>query len=251
MKHQDNSIAIILSEAGLSPSEQQVYSAGTVELQSSAELIARTKLPRPTVMAALKHLRELGLCEVTRQDGRSFSYQMRPPNMLKPTIAGQIRKLAEVMTRLDEVSSGTDAVTVREANGQEAVQELLELALQCKSRSWRIIAPHNNALRFMSKDYTSYFKQVRRERQIVSETLWEAGRKGTELPLHDILMRKPRFLPPNIGSDIPSLLLAFDDSLLAITGTTQPAAVLVQNPAIVSTFALVFDIAWQSCRESN
>jgi len=241
-----------LHDAGLSRSEQQVYLAGREQDRaSSQQLIAATKLPRPTVMAALKRLREFGLCDTTRQDGRTFLYQMSPPNMLKPTIAHQIRALTDMMTQLDELSVQSEAVTVKEAKGQPAVQELLELALRCKGRHWRIIAPHGNALRYMSQDYIAYFKQVRQERQIVSETLWEAGRKGAKLPLHDILMRKPRFLPPSIGNEIPSLLLVFDDSLLAITGTTEPAAVLVQNAAIVTAFAMVFDVAWQSCREKS
>ena len=129
------------------------------------------------------------------------------------------------------------------------VQDMLELALRCKNRTWQIISPYDNALRHMPKEYIEYFKRVRTERQIVSQTLWESEQKGWGESLQDVLMRKPRRIPKNIAKTIPSLMIAFDDKLLSIEGTTKPSAVLLSGSASVGTFNIIFELAWRSCRE--
>jgi len=250
MKLLDISTQSLLAEAGLSQSERTVY-AVTLEAGPipSKEIIAKTRMPRPTVMAALQTLKDVGLCEYLPRDGRSFTYRMMPPAALKQHLGTRIRQLDSVVERLDQLNiDDPAALETEEAHGQEAVQELLELALRCKNRHWYIIAPHANALRFMPKSYTDYFKKVRRERQIVSQTLWEEGNKTENLPMHDILMRKPRHVPTSIGKNIPSLLLAFDDCVLIIDGTHNPSAALIRNQPAVQTFGILFEMAWRSVK---
>lgn len=252
MNQLDNLRQKILAEAGLSHSEQEVYLAGLqTEGQTSAELVIKTRLPRPTVLAALKELRGKGVCDVHRRDGRSFLYVMQPPQLLKAQLGKQIRYLDGLMDQLDHIElAAHEALSVRSSEGQAALEELLELALRCKSRRWQIIAPRNNAIAFMPADYIKYFKQVREQRQIQSQTLWEPTSKGADLGIKDVLMRKPRYIPKNIGQKIPSLMLAYDDMLLAVDGTTHPSTVLFQNKAVVATFQLLFEMAWRSSRNS-
>jgi len=245
----DNSIDTILAEAGLSLSERHVYLAGNQTGMTSAELITRLKMPRPTLMAALKTLRDVGLCQTRRRDGRSLYYAMQPPRALKPYLAERARSIDVVLDQLDSVDLAAPTnIGVTEVSGQAGVIDLLELALRCKSRHWQIIAPKDNAIAHLPKDYIAYFKKTRSERQIVSESLWEARVAGKKVSLNDVLMRKPRYVPTDIGKQIPSVMLAFDDSLLVIEGTTQPSAVLLQSPAIVETFQLIFAMAWRSVR---
>ncbi len=251
MKIRDNSISTVLGEAGLSHSERQVYIAGAQRISvTSRELIQFLNLPRPTVMAALKTLTDNGLCDTHRLDGRTFSYHMQPLAMLKASVGKRMRQLDELMDRLDglQIEKGR-ATAVQESVGQEAVQDMLELALRCKSRKWQIIAPHANALSFMPEQYKSYFKRVRRERQIESQSLWELSSKK-EIPLRDVLMRKPRYVPDDLSESIPSLMLAFDDCLLIIDmdKTMSPSAVLLQNKAITETFQIIFEMAWRSVK---
>lgn len=248
----DNQLSNLLAEAGLNQSEQHVYLSGSQTTgKSSAELIKLTKMPRPTVMAALKTLRAYGLCQTHKRDGRSFIYVMQPPQVLKEYLGAQSRQIDKLMDSLDSLPAGNShaSIVIREANGQQEVQDMLELALRCKIRQWQIIAPHANALRFMPKDYTAYFKRVRQEREIVSQTLWEPATKGQKVPLRDVLMRKPRYVPSDIGKNIPSIMLAFDDMLLIIDGTTNPTAALIQNPSITATFKLIFEMAWRSAKD--
>lgn len=247
----DNKIFKLLKQAGLNKSEITVY---TVGLQTgrigSAALVQETGLRRVTVQLALKNLIHLGACKATPQDGRSLLYEMLPPQSLKAYLGDKIQAITATMEELDRITIDTDSsyIQTQEANGQEAVQKLLEVALQCKRREWRIIAPRKNALAYMSTDYIRYFKQTRKARQITSKTLWEAEFKDTDINLRDLLMRKPRFIPEKQGK-IPSMLIAFDEALLSIEGTKQPSAVLLYASNTVQTFNLLFDIAWQACRE--
>jgi len=239
-----------LDKLGLSQSEKQVYMTGLEAGElSSGELIKQTKMPKPTVMSALNSLRDYGLCQDKQRDGRSFIYQMQPLTAARTVIGSKIRELDELSQSLDQFTqSVTDQISVKEAHNQTEVQDLLELALRCQSRSWQIIAPRDNALTYMPKSYVTYFKNTRRQRQIESQTLWDEQWKGKPISLNDVLMRKPRYVPKSLGKNIPCLLLAFDDMVLAIEGTTEPTAVLVQSRAVTGTFKLIFELAWRSLK---
>ena len=247
MKYIDN---ILLSNLGLTAGEQKVYIAGLANgTCSSAQLIEACKLPRPSVLAALKALTDYGVCVSSRRDGRSLLYTMLPPKHLAGFIGKKVRQLDALAEQLDTAAVvPTNTSYFREVSGQEAVQDMLELALRCKNRHWQIIAPRKNALSFMPKDYTTYFKKVRTERQIVSQSLWEQN-SAQELFLKDVLMRKPRYVPNEIATKIPTLQLAFDDCLLIISLDAEskvPHAMLLQSDVVVTTYKIIFEMAWRS-----
>jgi hypothetical protein len=239
---------------GLTKSDQKVYVVGREHgVVSSAQLVSLCRLPRPTVMAALQHLVALGVCVRTKKDGRSMLYEMLPPTFFKGVIGSRIRELDMLSDALDAVAIPPKIKThTKEAYGWEEVQDLIELALRCKSRTWHIIAPQQNALSHMPKEYVAYFKKVRQERQIESQSLWEEA-SMKELHLKDILMRKPRYVPKDIAPHIPTLQLAFDDSVLIIelaSASAQPYALLIQNAAVTNTFRIVFEMAWRSAKKN-
>lgn len=241
-----------LDKLGLSDSERRVYMAGLEAGEvSSQELIKQTKMPKPTVMSALDSLRDFKLCRVKQRDGRSFIYLMQPPSAAKAYIGGKVRELDELSQSLETISDSLKSdrsLVVKEANGQAEVQELLEYALRCRSKNWQIIAPRDNALAYMPKSYVEYFKATRKQKQIESQTIWDEKWLGKQVSLSDVLMRKPRYVPKTMAKHIPSLLLTFDDMILAIEGTTDPTAILVQSQAITDTFKLVFELAWRSLK---
>lgn len=252
MKVSDNHIHVLLGQAGLSQSERDVYLAGIgLGETTSAKIIKTTGMPRPTVLAALRVLADNELCETKQLDGRSYSYAMLPIANLKSIIGRKIRQLDEVMNQLDNVNlQSPDTTAVREASGHKEVQDLLELALRCRSRHWQIIAPYDNALRRMPVEYISYFKRIRASRQIESQTLWEFDSSQRQVSLQDVLMRKPRFVPQGISPVIPSLMLCFDDCLLTIDlgEAGDMSAVLIENAGTAATFRVVFEMAWRAAR---
>lgn len=249
MNISDNSIDSLLGETGLNQSERQVYLAGYDMTCSSAELLAATDMPRPTLMAALKSLQEFGLCKTQRRDGRSLAYTMLPVANIKAYLGTQVRSLDDLMGRIDQIETDQgQQILTQHAADQKGLQDFLELALRCKSRQWHIIAPRDNALSHLPASYLDYFKRVRKERQIQSETLWESKTSDQQITLADTLMRKPRYVPENIGGIIPSMLLAFDDKLLIIDGTTHPSATLLSSTSTTDTFRLLFTMAWRFAR---
>lgn len=246
-----DNITELLNKAGLSKSEIAVYEAGRrLKLTITADIVRATKMPRPTVLAALVSLREQGLCTTKKLDGRSLVYAMQPISALNTYLGNKIRQTSELLENINAVSEEPVELAAHQVEGQVAVQDLLELALRCKSRKWQIIAPKDNALRYMPSTYTTYFKQVRRERQIESQSLWAEMDKKDNLGLYDVLMRKPRYVSKDITKQIPSLLLAFDDKLLVIDGTDHPSAALITSSSVTKTFAVIFELAWRSCREA-
>jgi hypothetical protein len=176
-------------------------------------------------------------------------YEMLPPVHFKSALGAHMRRLERLSQDVDTMQVMQSSKTyINEAHGWEDIQSLIELALRCQSRKWHIIAPRHNALSYMPTHYTEYFKKVRQERQIESETLWEES-SMKELLLKDILMRKPRYVPSDIAPKIPTLQLAFDDCLLILDIENEksvPYALLIQNKAIVTTFRVVFEMAWRS-----
>lgn len=253
MKNIDDQVKALLRQAGLSKSEITVYLAGLqTGAVGSAVLVEAIGLPRVTVQLALKELVQIGACKSVPHNGRSFMYEMLPPSSLKVHLGQKIQDISAVIDQLDRIviTPESHMVQAREAYGQLEVQKLLELALQCKDREWRIIAPRKNALTYMPQSYIQHFKQTRKTRQITSKTLWESQFKDTDINLRELLMRKPRFVPESSGK-IPAMLIAFDNSLLSIEGGKQPSAVLIESPQAVKTFQIVFDLAWQACRPTK
>jgi sugar-specific transcriptional regulator TrmB len=237
----------LLKEIGLSNSEIKVYLYGKKYAEiSSSDLIKGTKLPKPTVMAAIKELKDTGLCEYTKRDGRSNNYRMLEAKAASFYLSEKIHKTNELIEKINNYQEPKLDISTQTVVGQKEVQKLVEYALRCSSRRWQIISPKDNALAYMSSEYINYFKKVREDRQIVSQTLWAENDKKTNITLNDVIMRKPRYVPKEISENIPSLMIAFDDKLLAIEGREIPKAVMISNKSVVETFNVVFELAWRS-----
>lgn len=216
---------------------------------TSGQLVSTTRLPRPTVLAALKSLRQFGLCEVSDKDGRSLFYVMLHAQALKPYLGQKVKDIESLIEDIDNLPEETEpTIHVQSGKDEQGLPDLLEYALRCKSRQWRIIAPRDNALRYLSDDYVAYFKRKREERQISAQTLWESKFSEQSISLIDTLMRKPRYLPKDFSQKIPAMILSFDESLLLIRGSRQPSASLITNKEIVATYNIIFDLAWRTCR---
>lgn len=245
-----NTLDSLLQRAGVSPSERQVYQAGLSKPYKTSELVRQTKLPRSTVTAAIDALESMGLCQAEPLDGKTFVYTMLPVRYLNTYLTQSAHSLHALMEEVGSYNDPSDATRSQTATGQVEVQKLLELALRCKSGKWHIIATKDNPVRYMSKDYTAYFKTVRNERQIEAYSLWDTSGKKT-LRLHELMMRKPRFVPKSVGEIIPGFVLLFDDSILMISGKEHPNAYLVQDAAIAETVRMLFEMAWYSVRPSS
>lgn len=237
----------LLKKAGFSPSERRIYILGSkYNRTTSSQLVKTSKLPRPTVLAALKQLVETGLCIAHPIDGRSNEYQMLPPEHLKPVLRNMIRGIEKTIEEIDQLNAPAGLFSIKQGSTQRDLMGFLELALRCKTRRWNIIAPRNNAISHLPKNDIVYFKKVRSERQIASQTIWEQKYSDQLVDLMELLMRKPRYIPENVQANIPAIILSFDDMLLIAHGTTRPRSILLSSREAVATYNLVFEIAWRN-----
>ena len=175
---------------------------------------------------------------------------MLPVQSLNTHLGQSAHSLKTLMDEISDYSDAGESSTSQSATGQADVQKLLELALRCSSRKWHIIATKDNPVRYMPKDYTEYFKSVRNERQIEAYSLWDTSGRRT-MRLHELMMKKPRFIPKPVTEIIPGFVLLFDDSVLMISGKEQPSAYLVHDAAITETIRILFEMAWYSVRPTK
>lgn len=244
-----NQLKKLLLAANVSESEQAVYLAGLEGCRLTADFQAKLRLPRSTVTTALRGLQDCSLCIAEPINQRTYSYTMQPIERLNEHLSTKASSLHALMDDIASYQPTTSDLRTQQVEGQEAVQQLLELALRCKTRKWHIIATKENPIKYMPKNYTEYFKKVRNDRQIESLSLWDSSNERS-LGLHELLMRKPRYIPKNITEKIPGLLLAFDSSLLLIEGKDQPSAVLIESQAISQTYKIIFEMAWRLVKPS-
>lgn len=246
------SFETLFSQLKLSPSAQKTYLACSSKGRlTSSEVTKQTKLPKPTVMASLKELQSVGLCQKTPLDDKSYYYKMLSPSHAKPYISHQITHLTQTLEELDSFTSFENEVVVKEAHTQTEIQEFLELALHCKERLWHIASPYKNAVRYMPKTYQEHFKNIREQRQIKSLSLWNKHLSKHSLKLHDQLMRKPRYVPSSQERSIEAMTIIFDEFVLIVVGKQQPSAVLISNPQVSETCKLLFEMAWTSLRKGS
>jgi len=239
-----NTLDKLLKKADVSHAERVVYQAGLGRECKTIDFVRELTLPRSTITNALKGLQECGLCKAEPVNKRTFVYTMLPVEQLNTFLSQKASGLSALMDEISGFTMPRSDLSTTQVEGQDAVQAVLELALHCKTRRWQIIATKHNPIKCMPPEYQRYFKKVRARRQIESTSLWDDTGKR-DVGLHDLLMRKPRYVPKNVAAKIPGLLLAFDDSLLLIEGTNSPSAVLIENRAIAQTFTIIFEMAWR------
>lgn len=245
-------IQSVLTRLDVSPAVQKTYllCLGSGPLKSQ-EITKITRQPRQTVMTNLKKLSDLGLCEITPVNQKTFHYTMLAPSHLRTYLGSNLRDINETLTEIEELDIQEDKLSVKSVSGQKEVQKLLDLALYCKERKWWIASPYENAVRFMPKSYQQYFVHVRTERQIQSLSLWNQHLAQHSLHLRDQLMRKPRYVPESQDRSLEAMTIIFDSSVLIVEGSDNPCALLIESPAISQTMKLLFEMAWVPLRKGS
>lgn len=247
----NDNIHQLLSELGLSSTEQQLYLAG-LELTSVTVdwLIRRVGVNRTTAYHALGTLAQKGFCAESKQSGR-LVYAMTPAANLEDVLQVREREIAKQKQQLRELASlfpipaesEATETHVEQYSGEQGVKQAIEKALYCKSRSWDIIAPKDNFFSQIDTSYAKYFMDTRKERKIAARTLWESN-SSSDLSLQDLRDRKPRYLPPAFSKRFKSVVILFDDKALFLPSKGRQAAVIVTSDEIVQTLSVMFDALW-------
>lgn len=247
-----NSIDAYLKEIGLSPSEASLYLAGLKLGETGVnELVSQTGTKRPTAYHSLNALVAKGLAN-ERKTGRELVYIMRPPTEITGFIRAKIgdlseqdRQLAEFLPFFPKQSVLSEAkLSVHQYRGEAEVRRLIDIALYCRTKRWDIIAPKDNFIASSDAAYIQYFKKTREAQGIVSRSLWEQKLGRGELNLHDIISRKPRYLPQEYIGRFKSMMILFDDSVAMISSYKQQEGLLIECSEYYDLLKILFEGLW-------
>lgn len=251
----DLKIINLLNNFGLTQTEQKIYLTGLKNSEVGvSELVKSTGINRTTAYHALDTLTQKGFAKETKIQGQ-LAYQMAAPLELIDNIKFQQNKLDKQIDELQILAPSfpsartkSDATHIEKFETIDGIKAAIEKALYCRSRKWNIIAPRDNFFSQVDRAYADYFMATRRERSIIARTLWESPAAKQDLTLSDLVVRRPRYLPPTFKGKFKSVIISFDDKALFISSADNLGAVLIQSQEMVDTLNVMFESLWLSAK---
>jgi sugar-specific transcriptional regulator TrmB len=244
-----------LTKLGLTSTEARVYITGLHYRNISVgELTRQTLIKRPTLYHALATLAGKGLASKYGTKMR-MRFTMTPPAQLKSLFADQKKQLIEqelIAERLipllepHSLSSPEDTIALAHFEGVAGIKTVVNMALYCRSKKWDILAPRKNFFSEFDKDYSRYYLSTRKERGIISRSLWEKNKSSHVLTAEELRERNPRFLPKAMYGKFRDVIIIFDDKVAIISSIKRLTAILITSPEVRDTFAAIFEGLWQS-----
>ncbi len=244
----------LLESFDLGKTERTLYLTGLTFVEVGVgELVDKTGINRTTAYHALDTLKKKGFCHESKSGGK-LMYTMTQPEYLlqmltrrQAALETQKHELTELLEEFPEPRNEPTAVAVEKFDGLNGIKSAVDRALYCRNRKWRIVAPKSNFFSQMPEEYANYFMRTRSERGIQAKTLWEYPR-GThaKLDLHQLLMRRPRYLRPELSGQFTATIIQFDDKVLFIHSIGEKSAILITSEEIARTYAVMFDGLWES-----
>jgi sugar-specific transcriptional regulator TrmB len=242
---------------GLTQTEIVLYITG---LQTGpvtvAELAKQTGIKRTTAHSALSSLEQKGLAGTHTQTGAT-TYVMKDPNLIEQGITEKIETLKNrrldfinLLPLLTDLSTrGSGATEVSTYNGFKGVKTVVDTALYCASKRWKIISPERNFFSDSGREYGDYFIRVRKQRGIKAKSLWESSfvHKRT-FDQTAFEFRDPRILPKSVEGKFKTTIIMFDNSVAFINSAGEQTAVLIKSPEIAATMEIFFDSLWESAK---
>jgi hypothetical protein len=137
-------------------------------------------------------------------------------------------------------SQKEEVFKVSHFEGAEGIKLVVEKALYCQSRQWKIIAPAKNFFSDFDENYARYFLKTRRANGVKAQSLWEFKPGRRILSAEEIKERNPRYLPKTMHGKFQSVVIVFDDKVAFISSMKNLSAVLIQSREINETLAAIF-----------
>lgn len=257
MTHIHKDIATFLIDMGLTQTEVTLYVTGLQMGQATvAELSKHTGIKRTTAHSALSSLEQKGLVGIHTQTGTT-TYVMKDPNLIEQGITEKIETLKtyrldfiNLLPLLTDLSAqGSGATEVSTYSGFAGVKTVVDTALYCASRRWKIISPERNFFSESSREYSDYFIRTRKLRGIKARSLWESSfvHKRT-FDQTAFEFRDPRILPKSVEGKFKTTIIIFDGSIAFISSAGEQTAVLIKSSEIAATMEVFFDGLWESAK---
>lgn len=257
MAHIHKDITTFLSDIGLTATEISLYVAGLrAGAATVSELAKQTGIKRTTTHSALSSLESKGLVGTHLQTGTT-TYVMKDPNLIEQSISEKIETLKNqrldfinLLPLLTDLSAqGSGATEVSTYTGFAGVKTVVDTALYCASRRWKIISPERNFFSEGGREFGEYFIRIRKQRGIKAKSLWESSfvQKRT-FDETAFTFRDPRILPKSVEGKFKTTVIIFDSSVAFISSVGEQTAVLIKSPEISATMEIFFDGLWDSAK---
>ncbi|MCA9356732.1 hypothetical protein H6784_03260 [Candidatus Nomurabacteria bacterium] len=257
MKKINGDIKSFLSQIGLTSTEITLYVTGLqFGSQTTAEIAKRAGIKRTTAHSALCSLEQKGLVGLHIQTGVN-KYTMKDPNLIERSFVEKIDELKNkqldfinLLPLFDKISTQNSIATeVFAYNGFDGVKTVIDTALYCASRKWKIISPTRNFFSESGKEYSDYFIKIRKQRGIRARSLWESSfLKKRTISQTAFEFREPRIIPKALEGKFSNTIIIFDNSVAFINSYDESSAVLIKSIEISNTMEVFFDGLWASSK---
>ncbi|RTK95036.1 hypothetical protein EKI60_01100 [Candidatus Saccharibacteria bacterium] len=243
-----------LVSIGLSKTEATIYLAAMQKKTIGVdELLKIVDVKRPAIYPAVRNLVRKGLVTTATEEGK-LVIAAKSKERIQAYLSDQtkiIEQQSQTFTHLQhlfpEVPSEQERPAIQLFNDIGGIKQVVEKALECKDRKWRIIAPKQNFFSEFDREFADYFIDKRAARNIQAKSLWEAGFRADDRPLslQEIALRRPRFLPLEYTGKFSAVIIIFDDYVASISSLKGHHAVLVKSSEMTKTMNVMFDALWQ------
>lgn len=230
-----------LTAAGLTLAEARIY-ASLVDLgKAQAGAISRkTGIHRRNVYDALERLIEKGLVSFMRENNKRL-YMASDPKKIVENIDAKKSILLGILPTLEaKFNSAKEKQETAFYKGEEGIKNIFDDQLQ-ENKEIRAISPAYSAkgqLPFYMKHYT----QKRIEKKIRLKLIYTGGERGKKTAGAEV-----RHLPKQYES--PVSLNIYGDKTAIIVWGIEPAAILISNKSVATSFRNYFELMWKIAKE--
>lgn len=244
-------ITALLTELGLSPAEQTVYTALLEGAVSVKEIQSKTGVKRPTVYYALGQLQQLGLVakKLTREQQR---YILEPVEKIQTLITQRkynLQELEKQATAFIERYKAT-AEDVREEvmhyDTLSSVKQAILYTLYTKEKTIYSIVPKGNFFEKVSPDFKEQYVTEKQKYDICTKALWEhiPSPKIIKKYYADLDMRP---LPKTMCGRFATTVFIYDTKVLYVSPSVQkPHALMINSTDHALMTKAMFETIWQN-----
>ncbi|MFA6006496.1 MAG: helix-turn-helix domain-containing protein [Candidatus Paceibacterota bacterium] len=234
-----------LKNLGLGEQEAQAYLALLKLGASQASAVAKEiGLRRTTIYPILQGLAEKGVVNVYFKNGKR-NYAAQRPEWLARAFSRKLNLFETLIPTLPtQEKIKTEKLGIRYLEGKKEITAFYESLLDeyetksKKDRWYRIIS--SMTWESIDPDFFLKFRYERSARGISTKLLLTADSRSGD-PADPQLLRESRYLPE--GYQFQDSLDIHDDKVLVLSHT-NPVAIIIAIPEIVTAFKVIFDILW-------
>ena len=246
----------LLVKLGLSGSEIEIY----LTLQAhgaltASELLAATRVKRPTLYYAVRQLKDRGLLHTIPSYG-THRLQAEPPKKLLTMIdlrhaelnalAEEFREWIPKLEKALHPQEGIPVVTFYQ--GVAAMKQVVMDTLYASSRHIDSIAPKDNFFWQVGQAFSQRYINERTARKITTRNLWEEPLKPEIMARSYRGYSNVRLLPHAMHRRFRSTIFLYDHSVMYISSLQSGYVLLVTSQEHAELMRAMYDGLWKTSK---